>query len=182
MVVELSTDYVKSVNNGVYGYGFYHEVADEYWQEFLNAYDEATKEKIEELLDTTDFAGTKLFDIKRGSPEFYNFRDDWLEFKIEISDSDYSIIYEKLNDDFFDWAYDNYKSYDGFISCMPYTKEKYLESLKLHDNKALGMWIGYQIDSNNDLEYEQKDLLDTAWEIIARNGYGYDEEMEDYYE
>lgn len=193
MVVELSTDYVMSITPATYWTEFCYDVADECWEDFLKDYDEAAKEAIENLLDETEFAGTKLFDVKREQPREYNFRDDWLVFKMNVRDDIVEWIKLNVNDSFFEWAYDNYHSYDGFISYMPYQREDYFEALEYVGNEyswrhtqaqAIGMYIGYEIWMNNDLKQAQRDLEDTVYDIISGNGYGVDDEDEEdeYYE
>ena len=186
MKVELNTNIVKSITPGVYWNGLAEAVREDCWDDFLKQYDEATKEKLDDLLVYTDFCGAEISNIKRDSPREYNFGDDELVFTIDLSDNIIDNIKRSVDEGFFKWAEENYHSYDGFISFMPYEKDKYFEALdgngyrKADRDRAIAMYIGYQIDMNNDLEEAQMDLEDDAWEIIYQNGYNDYGEDDDY--
>ena len=186
MKVELNTNIVKSITPGVYWNGLEEAVREDCWDDFLKQYDEVTKEKLDNLLVYTDFCGAEINNIKRDKPREYNFGDDELIFTIDLPDNIIDIIKQNVDDEFFQWANKIYHSYDGFISFMPYRREDYFEALdgngykEADRDRAIAMYIGHQIDMNNDLAEAQRDLEDDAWEIICQNGYEYYGEDDDY--
>ena len=89
-------------------------------------------------------------EVSINSPSYYNYRTDWLFFDVEIDESEIQWIYDMVVDDadFFKWA-DRYKSYPGFISSMPHTKNEYLRAITGKDlERAVAMYITYIGEKN----------------------------------
>jgi len=94
-----------------------------------------------------------IIDVKVGndmsiwSPRWYNFANDELDFEIEIEQPvvDKIIADVQDNDKFFQWARDEYHSYDGFISFMPYWCDEYMDAIKNMNSqdfdRALSMYF-----------------------------------------
>lgn len=85
-----------------------------------------------------------------------------------------------MEDKFFDYIEEKFKSYDGFISFMPNTREKYMKAIEnVSDNddfaRALSEVILYEMSDVISDDYE-KDYLDDVWEYASENGM---EEYED---
>jgi len=84
------------------------------------------------------------------SPRFYNFSNDQLDFTVDIADHELEKILPTIIDDdkFWEWA-EQYKSYDGFISFMPYYKEEFIEAISGKDiTRALAMYLTYINDNS----------------------------------
>lgn len=108
------------------------------------------------------------------SPRWYNYRTDELDFEIEIEDSEINKIIEAVQDveagtGFFEWAYDTYKSYDGFISFMPYRKDEFMEGIQDPNSsdfdRALAMYFIWLLKETN-AEMEMYDERFTVYQML----------------
>lgn len=192
MKLKMNTSILPLIYPGLYGTNLgniYEDVYEEYKKDFKSALCEYGKEKIEEILNEESIkkyiGDCKIDNVKFGSPKWYNYENDWLEFDIEvqIDSSVYNKILDaienKFGNDFWDFIKENYSSYDGFISLMPYTKEKYLLALNGEDlERSIAMFIMFLVTySDIDLDWYQRDFEDDIQEEVSRNGWiDYDEE------
>lgn len=183
MTIELGTNLLPIVKPDTYWNGLWAEVDDDCWDDIKKTMMDKVHEYLDEALQQTDFSGAKIHMTKFGSPREYNFGTDWCDFELEVADEVVEKIKDKVDDDFFKWAYDNYHSYDGFISFAPLGKENYLEALDMplgtfHYQKeyAISMWIMYQLKDYPD---QQHDYEMDIWEQCSMNGWLIDEEEEE---
>lgn len=165
----MNTNWLPILNVGMYGTiigGQFECIEEKYIEDFKESVLEEAKQTITEIFNDDSLKNFHLrtSDFNLRSPQFYNYSNDWLEFKLEIDDG----IVETLrqfcspNDEFFKWAEKNYGSYNGFISTMPYTKKFFHQALQEKPNttmfkleKALAMIIA-RLAKDVDLEYYQE--------------------------
>jgi len=107
------------------------------------------------------------------SPKYYNYRSDILDFEVEVEQVEISkILSNVLKDEmFFKWA-ERYRSFPGFISWMPYSKEEYIEAIQGKDvERALGMYLTYLYDAQNNFkEHEFGHTYDLYDSISSSHG------------
>ena len=178
MQLEMSTQIMPLINPGLYWgvlASIYEDIDEEHTDDFKAAVCEYGEETINEILCELNLSA-KIFATKFMSPREYNFSDDWLEFEMEIDD----VITDRLKaisrkDDFFVFAAANWGSYDGFISFMPYKKEKFIAAIndvKSADfSRAVGMYIAYLAYEEVDLVEHRRDFVDSVAEKVAQNGW-----------
>jgi len=80
------------------------------------------------------------------SPQYYNYNSDRLEFSIEIDDKEFAKLCDTALGDkkFLKWAYEQYKSYDGFMCLFPQTKDEFIQSICKKDYyKIVSAWFSY---------------------------------------
>ena len=189
MKLNLNTNLIECITPDTYGSGFQYEIADDMWEDFKLLMVEKAEEYLTEALKDTDFSEASLSNFSFHSPSYYNFETDRIDFDIEFSDSLLDTIREKTDNVFFTWC-NRYKSYDGFISTMPYEKHEYMEALdnpvdsfRYSLEKAVAMYISYQIYNNlgKDIDDYTREYLDDVYEYAAGNGYidyeDYEEEV-----
>jgi len=104
-------------------------------EDFFKDYEEHIKIKL--------VRGTERVD----SPREYNFHTDCLIFDVEIEQEELDRIASVVESDeqFWEWARENYQSRDGFISFMPYWKDDYLKEIVGGPDvdRALSMYLTY---------------------------------------
>jgi hypothetical protein len=116
------------------------------------------------------------------SPNYYNYRTDWLIFEVEIDESEIQRIRDTVQNDkdFFTWA-DRYKSYSGFSSFMPHTKDEYLRAIAGSDlERAVAMFITYMGEKNCHLtERVSENSYQSFLEEKISGNYSYDDFISD---
>lgn len=192
MKLKMNTSILPLICPGLYGTilgDTYNDLDEVYNKNFKNCICEYGKEKIEEILNEDlikEYIGDfKIDNVIFGSPKWYNYENDWLEFDMEVQ-IDNSVYYKILDaienrfgNVFWDFIKENYSSHDGFISLMPYTKEKYLLALNGEDlERSIAMFIMFLVTySDIDLDWYQRDFEDDIQEEVNKNGWiNYEEE------
>ena len=102
------------------------------------------------------------------SPPFYNFTTDHLEFSITINQSeiDSVIMLVENNNDFFMWIHEQYGHRSGFISFMPFEKNKFFEAIRGKDvERAFGMYLAYVLNT----EFNKESYQERLYEGVAHN-------------
>lgn len=169
----MSTDYLPIINVGLYGtYLGNLEIKDEYIQDYKRLICEKAKECMERVFD--DFCKIVFSDVTFCSPMYYNYRNDWLEFEIELDDIILDFCEDVSEDeDFLKFIKRNFGSYPGFISFMPYTKEKYKTALCSNDArelaKVVGMYMTYFANSHVYFDELQEDFENDTIEYVHGN-------------
>lgn len=183
MKLKFNTNIIEAIVPDTYGSDFQYEVSDEMWEDFKQLMIDKAEEVLKEILAETDFKDATLTMGEFKSPDYYNYRTDWIEFDLEFEDSLLERIKSDADNKFFEWAKDRYHSYDGFISFMPYEREEFFtaidfppESYLYKKELAIAMWINYQIWQNFDTEELERDYLYHVWEYARDNGYMIEEE------
>lgn len=192
MKLEMTTDFLRIINPGTYGTelgDFMCQLEDEYVNDFENAIVEYGISKINEMLSEDSivalFGKCKVENGKFRSPQWYNFENDSIEFDLIVPDTTIEYIRNaEYNDDFFEWAKENYGSYSGFISFFPYTKEKFEQALKTDNldlSRAVAMIMMKAFEQNfgdEEMERQQRDYEDSVIEKGNRNGWFEYEEVD----
>lgn len=192
MKVELNTDLIECIVPDTYGTNFCYEIKDDEWDAFKQTIVDIGVHWIREALNETEFAGTEITDVSElKSPREYNFTTDWFNFSLELDDGITEKIKAKVDkdDEFWKWAKERYHSYDGFISFMPYEYDEYMKALdnptdykgrQIADfQRAIAMYINYQIQQEIDLKEWDRNYLDDVMEYANQNGMWIDDEGEE---
>lgn len=121
MKIVMSTEWMPLVNPGLYGTALGYiadDIQEEYYNEYKNIVADFTAKKIEDLTECL------CCNAVMRSPKFYNYSNDSVEFDIFIPDE---ILKEMHNipADAYEFFLNEFGSHPGFISMMPYTKEKF---------------------------------------------------------
>ena len=174
----MSTDYLPIIDVGLYG-TFLGDlwIKDEYIQDYKRLICEKAKEYMMEMLK--GYHNVEISNVVFCSPQFYNYRNDWLEYDMKIDANVINDIKDiiKMDFSFFEYCKENFGSHEGFFSFMPYTKEKYMAALD-SDNpkelaKAIGMFLTWVVDDEIDEIQEdfENDIIEyvygnTDWEVM----------------
>jgi hypothetical protein len=108
------------------------------------------------------------------SPREYNFTTDGMDFHIEIEETELIELGKTLsnNDEFFAWIYDNYRTRSGFVSSMPYTKERFHEAINRGKDRerALSMYLMWVLETEflNDFR-DNNPYQSSLQEAVAAN-------------
>jgi hypothetical protein len=146
----LSLDFIREVND---------EISDHF---DLDAYKKALSEwGVKWFKDELDFSDLpfpiKILSGKIWSPREYNFMGDKLDMMVEVPDNIREILLKWVKDGNFDEVFmdENFGSYSGFMSFMPYTESRMIEVLEDSENDeldtALAM-IMYQIMADQKMD------------------------------
>ena len=186
MKIEMSTDLLPIVNPGLYGTfigSYYEDCLDEYANDFKNLVVEIGMNKINEVLNDI---GLNAENGKLWSPRWYNYSNDQIHFNVVTNDNLLEIIKEETeSEDFWEYVNDKeeWKSYDGYICCMPIEKEKFYKSLEVGNynmERAVAMYINWRIECNfsdESLEEIQRDFENDIVEEVNCNTNWIEEEM-----
>lgn len=179
MIVELNTSICPIVVPDTYGSGFQYEVDDDRWEDFKDLMVDVAKDYISEALTETDFAGAKLTMGKFGSPQWYNFETDWIDFNLEFDERMLKRIKNEacMSTEFFEYT-DKYGSRDGFASFYPVKWTEFLEAINGNGRQdlAIAMYIMWQFEKEFNADEYQRDYLDDVAEYANENGYFIDDE------
>lgn len=180
MKLKMNTEFMPFIDVCIYWGNLrdiYEDIDPEYDEDFKDAICESAEETINEMLrDIEDIIGMcEISDVSFHSPREYNFGGDWLEFEMEVSDDITTRIYtdyKKNTAEFLEFAKQHFGSHSGFISFMPYTKEKFEFAMKSGKDldRAAGMYF-YYLESKEDMEMYQRDFVDSVSEKVAQNGW-----------
>lgn len=202
MILKVNTDILPLVNPGLYGtlLGSYLEDVPEedykHFKEYLCDYGkEIMNEIFEEDILVALLGKVEVKEISLYSPMFYNYQNDSFDFSIEVDDDIHNKIHShifnktvfNITNDFFEWIYERYKSRDGFISFMPYTKGEYLTAIQDITSKnferSIAMFITFLTESeymNYALSMYQENFEDMMNDACLLNGwYEYEEDEEE---
>ena len=180
MKLELNTDLCPIVVPDTYGTEFCNMVEDNMWEDFKKLMVDKAEEAITYALDDLGIPYRELKMGKFGSPRFYNYGTDWIDFELEIDDAYIDTIKGNVRRDeygFFRFARSFFGSYDGFISFYPYEKDDFYDSDKAE--YIFSMWVMYRQYRENDIKAFQNEYLNDVEEYAGENGYFIDEEDED---
>ena len=178
-LTKLNTDLVECITPDTYGNGFQYRIADDMWDDFKQVMVDKAERYLNDALAETDFKDAELTIGEFISPTEYNFMTDCIQFDLEFDDSLINKIRQTVDDKFFEWAREKYKSRDGFISFMPYGKTDFMDALYLKEDsieliRAVSMYLTYQMkDFAQDY---QQDYINEVWDYATDNGYTEEEE------
>ena len=180
MKIKLNTDICPIVIPDTYGSGIqYQNVVD--WDDLKKLMIDKAKVYIEDALQEIEMPYENLTMGEFGSPRFYNYGTDWIEFELDVDDDmieDIRKTAKNEEEQFFKYAEENFGSHPGFISFYPTEKEKFYNA-KDKDEYILSMWTMYQMERQEmDIRVYQNDYLDEVIEYADCNGYFEDEEDE----
>ena len=175
MRVNLNTDICPIISPDTYGYEFQYTIDDYYWEDFKRDLVRVAEEYIKDALDELDIPYSNLKVSELQSPKYYNYSSDWVDFSFDVPD-DYvdEIKDDYVDSDFFSFIEKQFGSHSGFISAMPYTEDRFMESDDA--DQIVTMWIYYLASRHMDLDKYQEDFIDDVFEIVAQNGYEYVDE------
>lgn len=166
MLLKMDTSILPLVNPGLYGTflgGLYEDVPEEDGKEFEKLLCFSGKLVMNELLQDEDVIVNTLGEMEVNnvsfhSPQWYNYENDWFEFDLIAPDDIHKRIIDNLDDDFFKWIKENYCSCSGFISFMPYERNKYINAINdlfsRNFDRAVAMYIMYLVECG-DMCYSQ---------------------------
>lgn len=174
MTIELNTSMCPIVVPDTYGSGFQYKVDDDRWEDFKDLMVDVAKDYISEALTETDFAGAKLTMGKFGSPQYYNYETDWIDFNLEFDERMLKRIKNKACTDteFFEYTA-KYDSHDGFMSFYPVKWTEFLEAIDGNGRQdlAIAMYIMWQFEKEFNADEYQRDYLEDVDEYAEGNGY-----------
>jgi len=149
--------------------GYINFNSDEYWDGFDNklytarVLESAQNTVDEHILPVFESLGLGITGIEVtgiNSPDYYNFRDDWLEFNIIVKNK-YTLIealketYLHVTDDVLDaFFHESYGSYDGFHSFMSSSAEAVLEGINEGKDDEICQLIHYILSNHEDFDSE----------------------------
>lgn len=195
MILKMNTNILPLLKPGLYGTilgSYYEDVPTEDSNAFKILLCEKGKEIMNELLQDEEIIVETLGEMEVDnvtfySPQFYNYGNDEFDFELKVSDNISQKILDELNngmDDFFDYIKERFCSRDGFISLMPYTKERYIEAIQGKDlERSVAMLIMYLVECGAmcySLETYQRDFEDEMNDVCLLNGWYEYEEYDDY--
>lgn len=137
MRLEMSTNILPLIEPGTYGTYLdlaYNDIREECADDWKNAILQHGMDKINEMLSEKEivsrFGEMRAENGTFESPEYYNYRNDWIQFDLVIPDEAISEIKAShFDDEFFKWVKENYGSHSGFISFFPVEREKFEKAL-----------------------------------------------------
>jgi hypothetical protein len=194
MILKMNTNILPLLNPGLYGTilgSYYEDVPTEDSNVFKIFLCEKGKEIMNELLQDEEIIVETIGEMEVDnvtfySPQFYNYGNDEFDFDLKVPDNISRKILDELNngmDDFFEYI-KRFGSRDGFISYMPYTREKYIEAIQGKDlERSVAMFIMYLVECGAmcySLETYQIDLEDEMNDICYENGWYEYDDYEDY--
>ena len=177
MKLFMSTNFLHLIEPGTYGTvlgDYMNDIRDECIDDWLNAMVEHGVAKINEILSEEFIVGRfgvlKAENGKMHRPQFYNYENDSIEFDLIIPDETVNQIRSiEYDEEFFSWAKENFGSHSGFISFMPYTKEKFDRAIMRNDldlSRAIGMLIMKTIEDNTEESEIEEWQEDYQWDVI----------------
>lgn len=183
MRLEMSTDILPLIEPGTYGTYLdlaYNDIKEECVNDWKNAILQHGMDKINEMLSEEEivsrFGEMRAENGTFESPEYYNYRNDWIQFDLVIPDEAISEIKAShFDDDFFKFAKINYGSYPGFISFFPVEREKFEQAIHKNNfdfNRAIAMVIMESFDKyigKDEIEAYQRDFEDDVIDELCNN-------------
>jgi|TARA_Y100000034_G_scaffold129356_1_gene185639 hypothetical protein len=168
--------------------GHINYTPDEFWSEgfdngkytklLLNCAGEVLEEEILPVLIDMGIGIKGIKVTGMDSPREYNFRDDWLEFYLEVQSIDQTkdilikLFKEQDLEDMNKFFKKNYGSYDGFTSFMSYTSREILEGIEAGQDDEICQFIYYLMikadlmgNWNDELFYRVNDEL-YYWDFL----------------
>lgn len=126
-------------------------ILDKYYEDFDKHIMQTYKEIMEEALTDQDIPCV-ISPIRIDKPRFYNYSDNCVVFEIKLPDDFSSRLKDALCDiDFMEFLNEEYKSYNGFVSFMPNTKDKFEEFIEDDIERATSAFINFTVKSNTDV-------------------------------
>ena len=202
MVIEMSSNWLKLIEPGLYGTdlgSLYEDCKEEHLEDFKHCLCEIAEKTMDEILKEDCiieiFGNCYTSDVTFQSPAWYNYENDWLDFNLVVDRNKIFKYWDTFEpwdkETFFKWAKEKYGSRDGFISFFPYEPRDFEVALATESNKAgwkferaVGMLFQYVLKINEiDLDAYQRDFemeineetYDNDWYM---DPYGEEEEEE----
>ena len=177
MKLYMNTNFLHLIEPGTYGTmlgDYMNDIRDECIDDWLNAMVEHGIAKINEILSeefiVDRFGVLKAENGKMYRPQFYNYENDSIEFDLIVPDETVEQIRSaEYDEEFFSWAKENFGSRSGFISFMPYTKEKFDRAIMRNDldlSRAVSMLIMKTIEDNTEESEIEEWQEDYQWDVI----------------
>ena len=171
--IEMSSDWLLLIQPGLYGTEIgdcFCEIDKRYNDEFKDLVKEKYLKELNEFFKENE-ENITCHSAEFKSPKFYNYRNDWVEFSIDIPE----LIIEEINkmpDEAFDFFDDYYGSHAGFASFMPYKEEKFYEAIhnpkvKYDFERAIGMYLTWKY--RYDMEQIQENFENSIIEYVHCN-------------
>ena len=189
MKIELTTDVCRLFRPDTYGSELCYEVEEEYWDDVKQLAKDLAEDYLREAMQETElFDGyhARVTVTKFGSPKWYNYQTDWIEFDLELINNIRAHVIEKYFDDdnFFKYIEEEFGSYSGFASWMPIERKEFFKQLSepentnYHFERAIAMVLHYEImiSLGKDMDEWERDYMMDWREQISQNGYDIDEE------
>lgn len=160
MKFQTNTDILKLLDAGLYesylGRIVYGEDKLEKVEQNLKVVENEALRLLNELFLELPFKAV-LSNPQYWHPKFYNYETDCILFDIEVDENFLDkYVSERLDYRFYNFIFQHYCSYDGFLSFYPYTKEKFHDVFKSeHKYKCVNQVITYYIACK---VWESKDI------------------------
>lgn len=202
MKLEMSTSWLPILQPGLYGTTLGNtfeqcydddQTKEDFKKQLCFEFQNKMNEIFNEDWFVEEFGNVTVSNCVFKSPQFYNFKNDWIEFDLEIRQSfKAGLYYQKLKpqgkqDCFHKYIKDNFGSHPGFNSAFPYEVYDFKcalfeiipEKRKEYDyNRAIGMLLTYAIecDSNCATDSYQAEFEEAMEEYCSSYGlYDYEE-------
>lgn len=168
-----NSDTERSFNDGL---DFEREIKD--WTGFTEQVARGCVDALKDNLYQSDDIIKSIDFVRLHSPKYYNYSTDSLELKVDfdIEKLKHYCFYTKIKE--FDlWLYDNYTSYDGFVSFIPNNAKHFAQALsdKKYTDLCISAMIEFYLLDNLRLEQYKNDCYDVAQQSL----YDFMEEIED---
>lgn len=143
------------------------DILDDCRKDFENCIMETYKELMEEALEENDITCT-VTPIEIDRPSYYNYRDDYVVFKISLP-NDFIDSLKRIADctEFINFIEEEYKSYSGFISFMPNSKEKFEKAIEDDIERATSAYLNFLLIAS------EVELQDDFIEKVSDTAYSY---------
>ncbi len=182
--IETSTEIFPILYCGLYGTelgSYYEECSEEYLQDFKDYLVSVAKDKIEEMIKECE-TGIEVKDFSFSSPQWYNYSNDTVEFTLEIPNlMELKAVtwVEEIKEDksFIREIKELFGSHSGFVSFAPADSWKELHEAIMNNatkdkfERALQIYLYYQLKDNCDLEEYQNDFEEEIIEHGNQNGW-----------
>lgn len=163
ITLEMNTGILPIINVGMYNTSLdLNYIHEDYIQEYKEVVKDTAIDYIYEALSLLPWSFI-IKDANIVSPKYYNYMNDELDFVMIMDFDDYLQICNDvvLDNGFFEWIKEEYKSCSGFISTMPTEKSKYLEALQGEDiERAISMYLVWQLSDEYLKEYQMEFIND----------------------
>lgn len=173
--IHLNTDICPIIIPDTYGTEFQYKVDEDMRDDFKQLMMDKAYDYIKEALDDIGIPYSNLTVDQFGSPQYYNYSTDWIDFSFDVPSNIVEIMESEIDDDFFDYTENKFGSHQGFISSMPYTKAKFIKSDDL--DRKVAMYVMYKFSQAFDADIYEQEYLDSVYDYASENGY-----LIDYYD
>lgn len=168
-----NSDSERAFNDGL---DFEREIKD--WTGFTEQVARGCVDALKDNLCQSDDIIESIDFVRLHSPKYYNYSTDSLELKVDfdIEKLKHYCFYTKIKE--FDlWLYDNFTSYDGFVSFIPNNAKHFVQALddKKYTDLCISAMIEFYLLDNLRLEQYKSDCYDVAQQALC----DFMEEIED---